>query len=550
MSAPQIPAPEDPKAEAKVENDWTIMVFFAGEQDLSPSMTSQLKAIKDAGFQKNTTVLIHYDPNKQGVGTVTFDINQEGKKKVGTSIGDGKNPFVRNLFDDVILGAPKGATAEQALKMFLQMGEKDYPAKHYVIILVGHGVIVGNDAFLPDSSPENTAITLQQLGDILSGFQANAQWHGSTVELIGLHSCSMSGIEVVYQLQGAAKYLLATEGVSFVGSWPYRQILKKILNTIDEAKKGKNEVDVDDLIMSVQRLCLHNSTDFMFSGLSADLSLCSLDPDKVKELDDPIRDLTRALKEGLKDPRGQELIQLAHLKSQSYFEEMYTDLYDFCLCLEDKCLEREPLQAKIKHACEAVRDKLKETNKPGGMVVFSDFFGPLYQYSHGLSVYFPWARPVQDTPAPPARDILGHYENYEFTKQLGKDDSWLSFLNAYFDATLRKSRVEEDTPVEQKQKKFPQNGQKPIPRIPVVVGSAGVSIADGLAKSSPELAKISPELAKISPELSGGCGCTIKNYPMQFIESQRPPDDPPHPGNGSVQRQTHAEVTAQQYQGG
>src|SRR2546423_15280235 len=102
MSATYTSAGED----IRVEN-WTIMVFFAGEQDLSPSMTSQLKAIKDAGFQKNTTVLIHYDPNKQGVGTVTFDINQEGKKKVGTSIGDGKNPFVRNLFDDVILGAPK-----------------------------------------------------------------------------------------------------------------------------------------------------------------------------------------------------------------------------------------------------------------------------------------------------------------------------------------------------------------------------------------------------------------------------------------------------------
>jgi len=547
MSATHTVAPEGAKADAKVENDWTIMVFFAGEQDLSPSMTSQLKAIKDAGFQKNTTVLIHYDPNKRGVGTVTFDINQEGKRKVGTSIGDGRNPFVRNLFDDVIPGAPKGASASQALKMFLEMGEQHYPAKHYAIILVGHGVIVGNDAFLPDSSPEITAITLKDLGEILSGFQATAKWHESTVELIGLHSCSMSAIEVVYQLQGAAKYLLATEGVSFVGSWPYRQILKKILNTIDEAKQYKKKVDVDDLVMSVQRLCLHNSTDFMFSGLSADLCLCSLDPEKIRELDDPLRNLTRTLKEALKDPRGQELIQLAHLKSQSYFEEMYTDLYDFCLCLEDKCLEHDALQAKIKAACKAVRERLKETNKPGGLIVFSDFFGPLYQYSHGLSVYFPWARPVQDVPVVPADDILGHYENYEFTKQLGKDDSWLSFLSAYFAATMRKSRAEEDKPAEHKQPKLVENGQKTLPAVPVVVGSAGVSIADGLAKSSPELAKISPELQKSSPELSGGCGCTIKNYPMQFIQSQRPAENGKQPRNGSEQWQAHVEAPAPQY---
>ena len=545
MSATHTPAPEDPKAEAKVENDWTIMVFFAGEQDLSPSMTSQLKAIKDAGFQKNTTVLIHYDPNRRGVGTVTFDINQEGKRKVGTSIGDGKNPFVRNLFDDVIPGAPKGATAEAALRAFLAMGQKYHSAKHYMIILVGHGVIVGNDAFLPDSSPES-AITLQQLGKIFSDFQAGASLHGDSVELIGLHSCSMSAIEVIYELQDAAKYLLATEGVSFVGSWPYRQILKKILNTIDEAKKYNKEVDIDDLAMSVQRLCLHNSTDFMFSGLSADLSLCSLSGEKVTELNEPLRNLTRALKEGLKDSRGQELIMLAHLKSQSYFEETYTDLYDFCLCLEEKCLEYEPLQADIKRACEAVREKLKETNKPGGLVIFSDFFGPLYQYSHGLSVYFPWARPVQDTPPLPSDDILRQYENYKFTKELGKDDSWLSFLNAYFDATMRQSRAKEDAPAEQKQAKFAVNGQKALP---AVVGSAGVSIADGLAKSSPELGKISPELQKTSPELSGGCGCTIKNYPMQFIESQHPDENGKQPKNGSRQWQAPAEAPAKEYQG-
>src|SRR5215208_6114267 len=108
--------------DVEAENEWTVMVFFAGDQDLSPAMTSQLKAIKDAGFQKNTSVLIHYDPNKRGVGTVTFDINQQRKKEMGTSIGDGKDPFVRNLSEDVIEGAPKGATAAEALKMFLNLG--------------------------------------------------------------------------------------------------------------------------------------------------------------------------------------------------------------------------------------------------------------------------------------------------------------------------------------------------------------------------------------------------------------------------------------------
>src|ERR1044072_5487258 len=163
--------------EVKPDNEWTILVFFAGEENISPAMISQLKAIKDAGFEKRTSVLIHYDPNKRGVGTVTFDINRLRKAEKGTSIGDGKDPFVRNLIEDRIDGAPKGATAEEALKSFLMMGVQKYRAKHYAVVLVGHGMVVANDAFLPDAHPD-TAITLKQLGEIMNGFQTTVEWNG------------------------------------------------------------------------------------------------------------------------------------------------------------------------------------------------------------------------------------------------------------------------------------------------------------------------------------------------------------------------------------
>jgi hypothetical protein len=537
MSATYTSAGDD----TRVENDWTIMVFFAGEQDLSPSMTSQLKAIKDAGFQENTTVLIHYDPNRKGVGTVTFDINRKRKQEMPTSIGDGKDPFVRNLLEDVIPGAPKGATAADALKTFLGLGCRNYPAKHYMIILVGHGVIVGNDAFLPDNTPES-AITLQQLGDILSSFRGCVSMNDGVVDLIGLHSCSMSAIEVAYQLKGTARYLLATEGVSFVGSWPYRQMIKKILYEIDEAKTNNTKVDVDRLIMKLQKLCLHNSTDFMFSGLSADLSLCSLDPERIGQLNDPMRTLTRALKAGLKDRRGVELITLAHLEAQSYYQESYTDLYDFCLCLEKKCREGGRVQDDMKEACEGVRARLKETNHPDGLVVRSDFFGPLYQYSHGLSVYFPWTEPVHDNPPLPGDDILLRYQEYAFTKELG-EDSWLSFLKEYFNATMRKSReTEEEAYKVIKVAAKAESG--------VRIGAAGNGTLIGTAAVGVDALdrKISPELddggRKISPELtSGGCGCSVKNYPMAFIKSPRAFEDANQGRNGSQKKSSRGVVS-------
>jgi len=513
------------------------MVFFAGDPRLSPSMTAQLKSLKDAGFQDNTTVLVHYDPNERRVGTTTFEINRERKAQiqrtgeVGTRIGDGKDPFVRNLLEDSIDSVPKSATAAQALRRFLLNGIKNHAAKHYLVFLVGHGVIVGNDFFLPDNDPES-GITLKQLGAIMSDFAkvAKAFDEEAVVDLIGLHSCSMSGIEVAYELQGSARFMLATEGTSFVSSWPYRQLFKKILNTIDVAKKNNKKVDIDGLLTSIQQLSLHNSTDFMFSGLSADVCLCSLDSKKVTDLNVPIKNLVKALKAGLKDKRGLEVINLAHLQSQSYFQELYTDLYDFCLCLERQCDNDVRVQSSMAFACQDVRKKLEES--PNNVIVQSDFFGPLFQYSHGLSIFFPWSKPLDDPPLEGQDDMLARYQKYAFSEALG-EDSWFSFLNDYFNATLRKSREVEDGRVEVK-----KNGNVAATTAATfngasITGSNGAAGGEGLAapdKPNSQLDKPSGGLDKPSGGLenpfpsffNSGCGCSVKNYPMQFtIKSAR-----------------------------
>ena len=517
-------APGEALSYEKPANEWTIMVFFAGDPHLSPSMTSQLKAIKDAGFQANTSVLVHYDPNERGVAVTTFDINITRKKdrlqtnQKATIIGDGRDPFVRNLLEDHINGANRTNTADQALRSFLDIGAKpEYQAKHYIIFLVGHGVIVGNDMFLPDTNPQS-GISLTQLGDTLRHFKGSIP-EDAVIELIGLHSCAMSAIEVLFELKGVARNMMATEGESFVDSWPYRQLLKKILNTIEDAKKRNlPDVDTNDLIQSINRLSLHNSTDFMFSGLSADLCLCSLEENYVEALEKPMKSLVAALKDAMKPPvgwdpekdwRGVELIKLAHLEAQSYFQETYTDLYDFCLCLSRRCDVNDEIQGRMKDACLAVMKELGET-KPNPVIVHSDHFGPLFQYSHGLSIFFPWARPVQEEPIVLDDNVLTRYEKYEFTKALGQY-SWLSFLDAYFDGTQRKSREQED-------------GIK----LPATTVSANGSGTNGIPsnaaiinalKDGPRLGFEDSPALKDSARLGGSCTCSVKNYPMKFSVS-------------------------------
>jgi hypothetical protein len=520
--------------------EWTVMFFFAGDNALSPLIVSQVKAIKDAGFQEHTNVLVHFDSNAKGAPTRLYEVNRERKKDPelpNTMIGDGNDPYVRNMVEDNIdpveidtdagpasaairqaLQRPDTVNAKDALTNFIGFCRENYRAKHYLLFLVGHGLIVGNDTFLPDDVPES-AITLKEFEVILRDFSQQARKEGSAFEMLALHSCSMNAIEVAYQLKGTANYMMASEGTTYVGSWPYRQLMKKLFNTVQSVKPEarKSSSYVPTLMSKLYYLTLFNATDYMLSGYSLDLSLCNLAEEKFDGLKKPFQNLVARLRQALSNERGKELIQLAHLESQSYWQEDYTDLYDFCVCLRRRCDEANTLQKDIIEACDGVIGKKDEKANPfDALVVHSDNFGSKYQYSHGLSIYFPWSEPTDDEPilvrsaaaqdAPQQRpqeeapnSIMGKYEQYAFTTDFG-ENSWFSFLKDYFKKTKRTSRADEG------------GGGFMIENfVPIVFNPFGALGPGG-----------SKETGSYSKETGGygaGCACpSIKNYPTVEVQ--------------------------------
>lgn len=522
-------------------NECTVMFYFAGDNALSALIVSQIKAIKDAGFQRDTDVLIHFDCQEIGVPTRMYNVNQVRRrdpKLPPTMIGDGKDPFVRNMIDDYIdpakinpaagpasLALNLGATqhqerpAAEALTNFIGYCRENHPAKHYLLFLVGHGMIVGSNTFLPDERPVS-AIGLPELGTILGKFTEDAKKDGSEFDLLALHSCSMSGIEVAYELQGTANYLLASQGLSYIGSWPYRQLLKKVFNTLETrnsdristaANTSNEDLFMPELIKSLYFLSFFCATDFGMSGYSLDLALCRLSPAGFDELRAPLQDLVVEAKLALSKDRERQLILLAHLESQSYWGEDYTDLVDFCICLSRNC---DPVaQKKLKEACEKVIGLLTPSRDPlDSVVVYSHNFGSKYQYSHGLSVYFPWSEPLDDDvgaaglrptqttteAGSPTEGPLENYGEYRFSKEFG-DHSWLSFLRSYFDETMRK-------PGEGDKERFILSAED----VPLIFNPFG-----SLSKPTPSFG---PGDGKPTPSTGSECGCpSIKNYPTQDI---------------------------------
>jgi hypothetical protein len=160
--------------------EWTVMFFCAGDNELAPLIVSQLKGIKDAGSHDDVDVLVYVDPNEKGVPTRVYLVNQNGAPR-----NQSNNPFILNFEPDnlklngtegaaaiklkEVLDAPDSVDVNESLKRFLLYCKEKHQAKNYALILLGHGMIVANDAFLPDESPVSS-ITLNELGSALEKF--------------------------------------------------------------------------------------------------------------------------------------------------------------------------------------------------------------------------------------------------------------------------------------------------------------------------------------------------------------------------------------------
>jgi hypothetical protein len=560
--------------------DWTVMFFFAGDNALSPLIVSQLKAIKDAGFHEDVDVLAHFDSNEVGVPTRIFNVNRERKKGRHFMVGDKGDPFIHDMKSDNIppeevdaeLGRPSSlssglrhedsATALQALQDFINFCAVKHKAKNYILFLVGHGLVVGHDSFLPDDRPLS-AIKLADMRTALEVFNDKIAQHNGTLQLLALHSCAMSAVEVAYELKGLAKYMMGSEGISYIGSWPYRQLLMKLIATVAKSKgasdsdvgpygenggaievsgpNGLSETAIHKLIDRLFQLSFHNATDFAISGYSLDLCLCNLDEKKLKTLGGFVAPLVTKMIDALKDQSAKgkvikELILLAHWESQSYWDESYTDLFDFCQCLKKRCLTLlEMLQVfpdddktramrddlgGLADACSGVMTQLDSEESPDfaarfkRLIVCSTSSGPQYQYSHGLSVYFPWSLPVDDDPLPrqqqrvdgqseeeeeTAQEVMDRYHDYRFNAEMKEGESWADFLDTYFLMTMRKKRTVED-------------GKEPDVPLSLTPDPQGTGVVTAVNMAS------SLSIDKPTPSTGRPCTCTsIKNYPTVSI---------------------------------
>jgi hypothetical protein len=524
----------------KKKSEWLIMIYLAGDNNLSASSIALLQELEAADRNRNVRVLAAFDsatPIPQGARYVEIRRSRDepsafSKRMNWPLHNDLLTPGHIVVTPDFCkpLGTPHNPTQDTvatALGRFLEFAREHYRAKRYMLILFGHGLLVAGNTFLADTQPPSF-LKLDDFANILRNH------FGRKIDILGFDNCVMNGIETAVQLHGQVDFTIGSQGLMLANGWPFR----KIVEVVGEYPY----LDSQWLAEAILRVCARNLLDFTFMERSSEQAICDVTKfGRTGPIVAAMKELTKALRCGLKlKPDGRvgfpivrDVVRLARLEAQNYFGEVFVDLYDFCELLIRKCNEVIDNLSSLASVVTTRKESFKtvllqwpdlqqlqniatkawrvlEVFRTQGIVPKAYYVGPQVQYSHGVSVFFPWSlpegpitfEPVEGSGADPNefdfKTPFEIYSKYLFAEEHYGD--WSRFLDAFYRATLRDIRRVE----------FEYNEAA----IDVDLFFEDKAIGGERVVPAVDLQKTSSDTGE------DDCNCTtVKNYPRRFYVS-------------------------------
>jgi hypothetical protein len=191
------------------KDDWTVMVYMAGDNSLSSIVEQNLVSMKKVGSNENVDIVALTDQSG----------NQDSK------LYHVEKGFLRELpISSIELsGLNEIDTGKSGtLSSFGEYVIKEYPSKHYMLIMWGHGK--GWQGLATDKG--GSVLTMTEFRTALDDIvEAN---NGTKLDIIGFDACAMANIEGFYEVSNYADILVASQKKEPDAGWPYEQILSGI----------------------------------------------------------------------------------------------------------------------------------------------------------------------------------------------------------------------------------------------------------------------------------------------------------------------------------
>ncbi len=439
----QSPAPSEPAIK-----DWTVMVYLAGDNNLSEHMAFSLEGLAKFGTsmsdeqRSKMNVLAYFDGASPTAPTMYFDYTDTGPDRL---------PFYQPVSGEnsasakAVLDFIGWCTAEHA------ENGRSRKARNYALIFSGHSLGFHGNTFLRDDSADEH-FTLSDFRKVLE--TANEHYlddaEGGRIAILGFDTCLMSMLEVGYELKNVARTLVASQGSLPNTGWGYANMLSDFAVAISSSRDQTHTEQVQIAAGSLVRSFTNYHKSLAVGGRSIDISAWNLDrvgtlAEKVSELGSKLRqallpDTLLGAGERLHGVRNElrKVLLQSHYDTQTYMENQCIDVKDFCQRLAEECSlsEGEPstVLRDIASVCDSVSEAVDDC------VIKCGFSGDAYQFSNGISAYFPWSSYAFASTDSRYRS-LRFVSDEDGSQRGGVGAQWYKFLIEYVGSlTLRRAR--------------------------------------------------------------------------------------------------------------
>ena len=373
---------------------WTVMVFMAAEpdpgaKDLSKEAEEDIKEMQSVG--------------SGGSLNLFFQLHSKGTAQRRHVQKDGQGE--RRL--DVV-ESERDATNGNALIAFIRWALREAqhgPGDYSMLVLWGHAYQFAFGHAVTGSGIDG--IDFGELADVFKKFQAELfaeyqdQFAGGghlpempKLNIVGFDACDIATLEVCYQVQPFAEYLLASEmGVPLPG-WPYDRVLDRI-----RKPQGRLMGPAELGTYIVRRFCEQ------YHAQDRAVSLTLLDLSWAAKLVDLTEVLARKLAVAVgEDADELERMRNLFLESQTFEGKPFIDVADLCVNLL-----RNSSDLAVRQAAEKLGDVLmspapvprgqseKGTGRP--FIAEHGSNGSATAKLHGVSLYAPHVAPDADVEA-------------------------------------------------------------------------------------------------------------------------------------------------------
>ena len=299
--------------------DLTLMVYMAADNDLESYALENLRSMQKAAF-KGINVLVLLD-RSQSYDETEGDWSDTRLYEVIHADNSNSAGIVSKQIDCPLLGLYCGMQTEldmanySVLKGFIEFVKAQYLAKHYALIVWGHGT---GWRYASDQNTSRAVAIDDKTQSYMSVHNLGLAVKDQGLSVIGFDTCFGGVLENVYEIKDSACFTVGSAGITPSLGWDY----KKLLETLSECNYQVEAIESETVSQEIA-LCMSDS---------CAVGATVFENKKLNHLMSDFEDFACELAAAIKDSESQKAVfdTLVTTRAYTYTQfpcDMYLDLF-------------------------------------------------------------------------------------------------------------------------------------------------------------------------------------------------------------------------------